>query len=77
MMFGLESLRIWRASDWHPIASTIRPTVAPTVDFMNVRRIRCIVILNSPEPTFPIWVYLNPLQARNVAYCNSMRPPRV
>ena len=29
------------------------------------------------KPRFPIWKYLKPLQARNVAYCNRMRPPRV
>ena len=26
-------------------------------------------------PGFPIWNCLEPLQARNVAYCNNMRPP--
>ena len=29
------------------------------------------------KPGFPIWMYLKPLQARNVAYCNRMRPPAV
>ena len=29
------------------------------------------------RPGFPIWMYLKPLQARNLAYCNRMRPPRV
>ena len=27
------------------------------------------------EPGFPIWNCLEPLRARNVAYCNSIRPP--
>ena len=28
-----------------------------------------------PKLRFPIWNCLEPLQARNVAYCNNMRPP--
>ncbi len=30
---------------------------------------------NTFQPGFPIWIYLEPLRARNVAYCNSVRPP--
>ena len=35
------------------------------------------ILVKSHNPVFPIWNCLEPLQARNVAYCNSMRPPRV